>query len=327
VFLGVDGGGTKTAFCLVTASGEVSASLETAGAYVSGDLDALVRMLRDGVSAVCRQAGVVPSDVREAFFGIPAYGESRADLPRLDEIPREVLGHDRGSCDNDMVCGWAGSLALADGINVISGTGSMAYGERSGRRARTGGWGELFGDEGSAYWIAVRGLSAFSRMSDGRQPPGPLLQLVRERVDAVVDLDVLDVVLTRWGADRRRVAALCPTVVEAADRGDDCAARIVDDAARELVLLVEVARRRLGFASGEPVPVSFSGGVFGATRLRQAFGRELAARDSGYHLQPPVFPPVLGAALYAAKRAGSPLDPVALQRLRQRPVRAGTATG
>src|SRR5439155_11897608 len=124
------------------------------------------------------------------------------------------------TCDNDMVCGWAGSLALADGINVISGTGSMAYGERSGARARAGGWGELFGDEGSAHWIAVRGLSAFSRMSDGREPPGPLHQLVRERVDVAVDLDVLDVVLTRWGGERRSVAALCPVVVEAADRGD-----------------------------------------------------------------------------------------------------------
>ena len=53
----------------------------------------------------------------------------------------------------------------------------MTYGERAGRRSRVGGWGELFGDEGSAYWIAVRGLAAFSRMSDGRLPAGPLLEV------------------------------------------------------------------------------------------------------------------------------------------------------
>ena len=33
-----------------------------------------------------------------------------------------------GLGDNDMLCGWAGSLAGADGINVIAGTGSMTYG-------------------------------------------------------------------------------------------------------------------------------------------------------------------------------------------------------
>ena len=84
-----------------------------------------------------------------------------------------MLGHDRYSCDNDMVCGWAGSLAGEDGINVISGTGSMTYGERQGVGHRVGGWGELFGDEGSAYWIAAQGLNAFTRMSDGRLPHGP----------------------------------------------------------------------------------------------------------------------------------------------------------
>ncbi len=57
-------------------------------------------------------------------------------------------------CGNDMVCGWAGSLACADGINVVAGTGSICYGEYQGRSARCGGWGELFSDEGSAYWIA-----------------------------------------------------------------------------------------------------------------------------------------------------------------------------
>ena len=73
-----------------------------------------------------------------------------------------------------MICSWAGSLACEDGISVIAGTGSMAYGEYEGRSARAGGWGELIGDEGSAYWIAREGMNLFSRMSDGRAPRGPL---------------------------------------------------------------------------------------------------------------------------------------------------------
>jgi N-acetylglucosamine kinase-like BadF-type ATPase len=317
VFLGVDGGGTKTAFCLLTGSGEVAATVEASSIYSPGDLGLLTQVLQDGVREVCRLAGITRDEVRQAFFGIPAYGESRAEVPLLDAAPRQVLGHDRYSCDNDMVCGWAGSLALADGINVISGTGSMAYGERAGRRARTGGWGELFGDEGSGHWIAVRGLSAFSRMSDGRQPSGPLHERVREHFGAVVDLDVLDVVLNQWGGDRGRVAALCPVVVGAAEAGDPCAAEIVDHAAVELVALVEAARRRLEFPADADVPVSYSGGVFNAPRVRQAFDRELAATRGGYRLLRPAYPPVVGAALYAAKRAGSPLDADALQRLRR----------
>ena len=73
-----------------------------------------------------------------------------------------------------MVCGWAGALAGEDGINIVAGTGSIAYGEYRGRSARAGGWGELFSDEGSAYWLAREGLRLFSRMSDGRAPRGAL---------------------------------------------------------------------------------------------------------------------------------------------------------
>ena len=86
---------------------------------------------------------------------------------------------------------------------------------------RIGGWGELFGDEGSAYWIAIRGLNAFSRMSDGRLPQGPLAGVLRRHLDAPSDLDVIDIVHNRWKGDRGPIAALSRQVAEAADLGDD----------------------------------------------------------------------------------------------------------
>src|ERR1044071_1894442 len=136
---------------------------------------------------------------------IPGYGEASADIERLDAVPALVLGHDRYSCNNDMVCGWAGSLACEDGINVISGTGSMTYGERQGVGHRVGGWGELFGDEGSAYWVATQGLNAFSRMSDGRLTRGPLYELIRQRLQITSDLDAVSLVIEQWGGNRGSV--------------------------------------------------------------------------------------------------------------------------
>ena len=317
LFLGVDSGGTKTAFCLVNADGAVAACTTAASAGALDDVEAIAGILAAGVATVCDKAGVTARDIGQAFFGLPGYGESTRVDPVLDELPRHVLGHGRYSCDNDMVCAWAGSLALADGINVISGTGSMAYGERAGSRARAGGWGELFGDEGSAHWIAVRGLAAFSRMSDGRQARGPLHQLLRRRLGTATELDVLDLVLNQWHADRARVAALCPVVAEAASSGDACAAAILEDAGAELALVADAARQRLGFLSGDVVPVSYSGGVFSVPRVLDAFRRALASCEVGYRLQTPVCPPVVGAALYAAHRAGAPLAPAAVQRLQR----------
>lgn len=317
MFLGVDGGGTKTALCLVDREGRVAAeALAPSPYYFTEGIALVARVLARGVEDVCRRAGVAPADVDHAFFGLPTYGEVGDDVAALDAAPRGVLGHDRYRCDNDAICGWAGSLGAADGINVVCGTGSITYGEKEGRRARVGGWGEVFGDEGSAYWIAVKGLNVFSRMSDGRLPAGPLHAMLREKLGLAGDLDLTDVVLNRWKGGRKEIAALCPTVCEAASAGDGEAAGILAAAAGELADMVGTTRRRLFFGPEERVPVSFSGGVFNAVALAAGFEAALAERYDGYELREPLYPPAVGAALYAAKLSGEPLDTTALGKLR-----------
>ncbi|GAA3572902.1 BadF/BadG/BcrA/BcrD ATPase family protein [Microlunatus spumicola] len=319
VYLGVDGGGTKTALCLVSGDGRLLARRDAPSCYYLGagqDVGPglVAEVLGAAVPAVCADAGLPVSAVDGAFFGLPAYGEASKDLPEIDAIPAAVLGHDRYRCDNDMVCGWAGSLALAPGVNVVSGTGSISYGEHDGRRARVGGWGELVGDEGSAYWLAVRGLQAWTQMTDGRAPVGPLHALLDARLQLDGPLDLVSLVHETWQGDRRTIAALAPVVVEAAEQGDPVATAIVDDAVAELVRLVRVAADRLAFGVGEVVPVACSGGVFGSAAVRDAFATALA--DVGeFDLRPSRFSPVVGAALYAAREVGAPLTPDALARL------------
>lgn len=318
VYLGVDGGGTKTALCLVSEQGEVLATHHALSTYYLGERVGLVaRVLTAAMPVVTEAAGIEPSEITFAFVGLPAYGEVSADLALLDAAPRAALGHDRYRCGNDMVCGWAGSLALEDGVNVVSGTGSISYGQRAERSARVGGWGELFGDEGSGYWIGIRGLQAFTRMSDGRLPAGPLLDVLREYLGLTVDLDAIGLVLDRWQGSRPEIAALSRQVVQAARHGDTVAAEILADAAAELSRLVDTTRRNLGFRPEETVPVSYSGGVFAVTEVRQGFEQQLRARDVPFDLREPQFPPVLGAALYAARLAGTPLGTAALDRLRR----------
>jgi N-acetylglucosamine kinase-like BadF-type ATPase len=315
-YLGVDGGGSKTAFALIDADGHVLARATAPSSYYfSEGFEVVERVLTQGVADICGQAGIDTADIDAAFFGIPGYGEASGDVERLDAVPRGVLGHDRYSCNNDMVCGWAGSLAGEDGINVICGTGSMTYGERQGKGHRVGGWGELFGDEGSAYWIATQGLNAFSRMSDGRLPRGPLYGLIRERLQIAGDLDVVSLVIDDWGGNRGSIAALATTVCGAARHDDGVAAGILATAADELATLIETTRVLVGFADDEPVPVSYSGGMFSDDGFLALFRAALQALPAKYDLRLPLLDPAVGAALYAAKHSGHPLTPDAIHQL------------
>jgi len=314
-FLGVDGGGTKTHFVLVDRDGDLVASRDGPSSYYPEiGIDGLRDVLADGLTALFGQAGIDGVAVTHAFFGLPAYGEDSAAQVLLDALPEPLLGHCRYRCGNDMVCAWAGSLGGEDGINVVAGTGSIGYGERLGKSARAGGWGDIFGDEGSAYWIAVQGLNVFTRMSDGRQPKGPLYATFRAALDLDADLDLCAKVMS--AQTRGNIAAMSKLVACAARDGDSSAVQIFDEAARELAAIVKAVRQALKYEPGETVPVSYSGGVFNAGALiLDPLARHLERQSGTYHLQAPILTPSGGAAIYAAKLAAQPLSVPAMQRL------------
>lgn len=304
-YLGVDGGGTKTAFRLIDERGVTLAACTKPSSYYFGQgIGLLERVLRDGVADITAALGIRPTDITHTFFGVPGYGEASADIPLVQEVARAAVGTDRFTCGNDMLGGWAGSLGGVDGINVIAGTGSMAYGERDGLGHRVGGWSEIFGDEGSGYWVGMRGLTLFSRMADGRSRRGELYALVRQHLGLAEDLDLIGTVIGEGGARRTAIADLSKLVVAAADAGDADAREVLRQGADALVELVATARVALGYGAGEHVLVSYSGGMFSAPVYRDLFTSALAATGE-VELIEPRFAPDLGSALYAMRCAGA----------------------
>jgi len=305
LFLGVDGGGTKTEFVCIDGAGAVVArQIEGTTYHLQVGLDGAVRALEAGIAGICAQLDITPADLAYTFFGLPAFGEDSTIDPQLERASRDLLGHNRYRCGNDMICGWAGSLACADGINLVAGTGSIGYGERESKAARVGGWGEVFSDEGSAYWIAIQGLNAFTRMSDGRLPKGPLHDLFRRRLNLAADLDICAAVMGERGLARGEIAGLAPVVAEAVAAGDAAAIAIHDAAAAELAAIAEALRTALGFAPDEPVPLSWSGGVLtNDASVRARLEARLRA-NGPYRVVEPRHSPAYGAALYAAHQVG-----------------------
>jgi len=308
-YLGVDGGGTKTRFLLLDETGTVLAAHTEGPAYhVEIGAEALRSMLGQGIKTTLRRGGVAASHLTFAFLGLPAYGEDRAAVPLLDAAPSSALPAARYRVGNDMVCGWAGALAGEDGINVVAGTGSIAYGEYQGRSARAGGWGELFSDEGSAYWLAREGLRLFSRMSDGRTPRGALYERVRQQFGLQNDLDLCGALYGKSAAQRSQFAQLSKLVTEAASAGDEQAAALFGRAAHELAEIVDAVRDQLQVPQATELAVSYSGGLFQlGDLLLTPLQAALTGTPRKYRFLGARLPPDAGAALQAAKLSGTPL--------------------
>ena len=223
MFLGVDGGGTKTAYALVDAEG--TAAREPRRRERGSSSRRARCRARSGWSRASKERLRWRRSPRAtssfAFLGLPAHGEdsgrhrgARCHARRRFSRPIATAAATTWSAAGP------GSLACADGISVIAGTGSMAYGEYAGRQARCGGWGELIGDEGSAYWIAREGMNLFSRMSDGRAARGPLHGLVRDRLGLANDLFLCSRIYGARADRRDAFAQFARLVHDAAQAGD-----------------------------------------------------------------------------------------------------------
>jgi N-acetylglucosamine kinase-like BadF-type ATPase len=305
MFLGVDGGGTKTRFVILDPAGNCLASVQQGSSYhPEVGVEGVRAVINTGLREALTAANLTANAIQHAFFGLPAYGEDALIDPELARTP-DVAPAGRYTCGNDMVCSWAGALACEDGISVVAGTGSIAYGEYAGRQARAGGWGEVFGDEGSAYWIAREGLAAFSRMSDQRCARGPLLQILRKHFALARDIDLAGRINSLSAGERSRFAQLSQRVAEAALAGDAEAQRIFHRAGSELASIVLAVHAQLRIPDAEALPVSYTGGVFhtGALVL-EPLRAALVASKANLALCAPRLDPAIGAALYAARLAG-----------------------
>ncbi len=316
-YLGVDGGGTTTAFLLIDDKGTiVSHKMKATCHYVQVGIDGLQNTLNAGIAEVLKEAGIVLSDVKYAFLGLPGYGEQLEDMSRIEGAVRNVLQDVPFTCGNDVEAGWAGSLACQPGINIVGGTGSIGYGkDQSGNGARAGGWGYYCGDEGSGYWLGKKVIALFAKEADGREDKTALYEIVRNKFELARDFDLITVVYEDLGMKRNRVARLALLLHEAAKQGDPKALEIYAEAAYEFSLVVKALIKRLDFKRDELIPVSYSGGVFKAGDYILKPLKDLICQE-GVRLVEPALEPVAGAALYAMVLSGRQADEAIVANLK-----------
>ncbi len=305
-FIGVDGGGTKTAFMLADESGKVVAEhTGPTSHYLQCGFDGLTEIIKTGKDALLTEAGISDPDIEFAFLGCAGYGDVQSDCPLVEKSVHDALGAIPFKVGNDSDNALAGALDGESGINIIAGTGSMAsgYNEKTGEILRCGGWHHAIGsDEGSAYWFAWHILKEFTRQSDGRDEKTPLYDAVKNRLEiGEDDSEVITRVVDEWNLDRTKVASLCTLMPDLYDSGDAHAIRIVGLAAVELSDMASALRRRLGFSEGETVKVSGTGGVFNlGDRLIKPLSELLSGDDMEF--TPSVHDPIYGSVILAMKK-------------------------
>ncbi|MGL4656184.1 MAG: N-acetylglucosamine kinase [Sarcina sp.] len=260
--IGVDGGGTKTETVAYDLEGNKLTSILTGfGNLVNGKEEALKNIL-DGIKQIFDKHG--KENVEGIYLGLAG-----SEVGFNADIVYETIKSEfklESVVMNDSELALKALLKGEDGILTIAGTGSISFGMHEGIQWKSGGWGHLLGDEGSAYKIAIEGLKHMIYENDNNMELG---ELSRELLDALEISKVDDIIGFVYSSTKDEIAKLAQIVSKLAEKGDEKSLSIM---VSEGKLLGETTRQvftKLGF---ESCSVGLVGGVVKKSKVfREAF--------------------------------------------------------
>ena len=168
-YLGVDGGGTKTAFALINEQKELIYLKEVGPSSLDTiDEQQIINVIYEGTKDINVK-------VDSIFLGIGGiYCQKQIDwikeiVSKLDIVKKET----KIDAGNDIISAFYGALSGEDGIVCIAGTGSVCYAKNKDQNIRIGGINYIEGDPGSAYDLGIHALRYLAKVIDYRKKGGP----------------------------------------------------------------------------------------------------------------------------------------------------------
>jgi glucosamine kinase len=286
LYLGVDGGATRSRARLRDAEGKLLAEAAGSAANIHVDFDAAAAALQALVDATLTNAGLSQADDGLIAMGLGLAGfKGESDQTR---IVAAFPGFREVRAANDATTACVGAHAGADGGLIIAGTGSAAIARVRGKETIIGGRGFALGDDGSGSHIGLDAMRSAMRAYDRIGPTSALTQ------DLISHFNNDSVAMMNWALQAKPgdFGGFAPRVFEHAASRDPIALEIVRTAARAIGVLTR------GAVALGAERVALVGGVGEA--LRQYFEPDIAAR-----LQPPLYDPTDGAILFVGGAVAS----------------------
>lgn len=255
--IGVDGGGTKTEIVAYDLKGEIiGSSLKGFGNLLNGKEEALTNII-SGIKELVDKLSI--DGLKGLYLGL-AGSESSENSRLVYEAIRKEFNIE-SVIMNDSQLALKALLKGEDGILTIAGTGSIAFGIKDGEEARCGGWGNLLGDEGSGYKIAIE---AFKNMIYEYDYGLDQSELSMQILNFLNLKEVNDIIGFVYSKTKDEIASITPIVSKRAEEGDEIAIKIMKEEGKAIAKTTERIFNKLGFQSCK---IGIVGGVLKKSKV------------------------------------------------------------
>ena len=289
LMLGIDGGGTKTEFCLFDREGHVQGRVRLGGSNpnVYG-LENAISTLKEGIDALTGQK----NGLYAIFAGVAGCGVESNKRAVLAALKKSYPGV-HIEVQNDAYNVIYSTPYHEKCLMAIMGTGSVVFAKTEKGLIRLGGWGYLFDNGFSGYAIGRDAIMAALAAEDRIGEPTLLLEMLKEDLHN----GVFESIPVLYQKPKEEIAAYARLVFRAFLQGDAVAGEILRTRAAELRRLIERAAAMYDVGTR----VILAGGL---TRDREIVLGLLDTEHFSYVV--PTLPPIYGACHYCARMMGEP---------------------
>ena len=282
LYVGIDGGGTKTEFILFDGNGHIVARHVESGSNPNDiGVDGCLQVLFRGLDQL-----LCGRSCRAIFGGIGGAGVGNHRQVLTQRM--EERYHTRIAIDTDAANLLSCAADPEHSIAVICGTGSSVHIRKGSLRKRIGGWGYLFDQAGSAYDVGRDALRHAMAVEDGLDTEDTLYRSIRETVGAAMQAAIP----TMYERGRAYIASFARHVTAAHAAGDATAGTILRRNAAYLATLIRTAILQCGM----PPEITAAGGF-----IHENAFRAMVEEAAGVMLTLPELPPVFGACVEAMR--------------------------
>lgn len=306
MYLGIDGGQTKTVGIIMAGDGTILAQKKIQGMPYQGELTPrYLFQLSQLVSDLCQEAEIHKESILHFCGGLCGIDTEKHAIEKGDLLSKE-LGIDREkiSLVNDAIIALWAATSNPRAIILQHGTAFTSAIRKN--------WHEcwLFDstDIGLMYDIRSELIAKVARMIDGRTPATPLKDKVLSQFNIVkeeeygiaIDYEIVPI------AEQKKTVDLIFREWLAGDQG---AIDLVENAAADYALMIDIMLKRI--PEGDPTIILGGGVLDRAPEQFLSLCAQYSKLTSSFdQIQRPVLKPVYGAALYAAAKKDAEIEPL-----------------
>lgn len=256
IFVGIDGGGTKSKVRVEDSAGNLLGQSVDGSSNIRLSVDKAWQSILKALDDALKPADISLEDYQNYRFHVGMGLAGCEDKGAYDAFLQRPHPFTTLHLTSDAHIACVGAHKGKNGSIIIVGTGVVGFQIENGKSVKVGGWGFPYDDIGSGAWLGLKAVRLTFQWLDHRVEKSPLV----EDVFAFFNRDIDQLVSWSSRANASEFARLAPLVINHSQQEEIAAVRLMKKAAHAIDRIgATLVKSQIN--QDEPLPCSLFGGI------------------------------------------------------------------